>query len=156
MISQIDLIAGIGKLLTPHGVETVLPRQFDAIVTAANGILAELAKPYTPATPGCGLKAWLESDDTGMSSLWMANVMRGVHRQAEVAWPHDPDDLRRCVTFLDAVQGTREQFPGMTVSGPQWAALVAAWDELESLLREEEASGKCPKLTKRMKEILGE
>jgi hypothetical protein len=75
-ISQIDLARGIAKILAKQfGVTDVLPRQFNAIIEAANRIIAEFQRDYTPAAPGCGLKAWLASDDTGMSSKWMARQM---------------------------------------------------------------------------------
>ena len=39
---------------------------------------------------------------------------------------------------------------------PEWAPLVAVWDELTALYEEELPSGRCPKLYDRMQQLRGE
>jgi hypothetical protein len=91
------------QLIQVLGVKDVLPRQFNAIIEAANRIITELERDYTPVAPGCGLAAWLASDDTGMSSKWMARQMFDAAPDDGYAHPHDADDFARCMTFVAAV-----------------------------------------------------
>ncbi len=153
-ISQIDLIAAITKHLSKREkIKDCLPRQFNAVVDAANSIIAAFEKPYQPATPGMGLDAWWHCDDAGLSSRYMAQCLSMSHRGAEPSYPHDLADFARCVKMLDADPRLRERI-AQPWKVPQWVALTACWDELESLYREESPSGKCPKLAKRMDELL--
>ena len=68
--------------------------------------------------------------------------------------PHDPSDFNRCVGFLNAVPEARERLEMMSDKSPQWAGLVANWDRLEQLLREEFPTGRAPKLYREMEKIL--
>ena len=140
-------------------------RQQGAIIRAADEIMEELRRPDTQATGGCGLKVWLASDSTGLSSRYMARILatcaglgsvpeeddlhfRGIH------YPHDPSDFGRCVGLLDAVPELRPHLPELTEGhGGAWARLVAVWDELEALYREELPTGKAPRLYARMREM---
>ncbi len=155
-IDQPKLIAGIGNLLSKkHGVKGASPRQFNAIIRAANTLVEDFGRDDVPATPGMGLKAWLASDDTGASSLYMAWVLcDSPHRN--YAYPLDPDDFGRCVRFLEAVSaecGVRD-IAVMRTCGPEWQRLVDAWKELTALYREELPSGSAPKLHSIMQELL--
>lgn len=162
-VSQIDLISGIIKLLDRQGVKVMNARQTNAVIAAANTVVNALAIEHRPATPGMGLTAWLESDDTGMSSRYMACALATltglqqavyVSNDGTIPSPRDPDDFGRCVRLLDAVPELREHIPALKDGhGPAWAGLVAAWDELEALYREELPSGKAPRLYERMRGI---
>ena len=157
MISQIALVNAILRAISAHGDPGVLPRQINAIIRAADDILAELRQPERVAGPGAGLHAWLNSDRTGLSSLWMAKTLAGYWSwSAKYAYPHDPSDFNRCLGLLDACPELRERLPEMADTGPEWAALVAHWDELEALLREEAPTGQGPRLWARMQELLGD
>lgn len=153
-IGQIELIAAITTHLDKKcRVKNVLHRQFNAIIKAANDIIAEMEKPYRPATAGMGLTAWRVCDDTGQSSLCMAGVLSGCG-VGPVAWPIDPSDFGRCVGLLDAEPLFRERIGLMAKCGPEWNALATEWSELESLYLEELPSGKCTKLFARMNQLL--
>lgn len=158
MISQIQLINAMCQAISEQGNPTLLPRQINAVIQAANDILAELRNPERVAKPGAGLAAWLNSDRTGLSSLWMAKTLAGYRSgpPAKYAYPHDPDDFGRCLGLLDACPELRERLPEMAATGPEWAALVAHWDELEALLNQEAPTGQCPRLWERMRELTGE
>lgn len=158
-VSQIDLVnAIIRHLAEEQGVSAFLQRDFQAVISAADLIVNELRKPEQVTSPGIGLEAWLRSDHTGLSSLWMARVLTDCPKPRELqladfAWPHDPADFKRCLTLLAACPELRERLPIMAEGGPQWATLVEHWDELEALFREEQPSGCAPKLMARMQEL---
>jgi len=158
MISQIQLVNVICQAISDHGNPSLLGRQLNAIIRAADDILAELRTPERVVMPGAGLYDWVTSDRTGSSSLWMAKTLAG-HRSgppAKYAYPHDPSDFNRCLGLLDACPELRERLPEMAATGPEWAALVAHWDELEALFREEAPTGQGPRLWARMQELLGD
>jgi len=46
-------------------------------------------------------------------------------------YPHDPDDLNRCLLLMEAIPEVREALPKMRELGPVWSALVDRWDEIE-------------------------
>jgi len=158
MISQIALVNAICQAISEQGDPELLPRQFNAVIRAANAILAELRAPERVAGPGAGLHAWLYSDRVGSSSLWMAKTLAGYWGEpwAQYAYPHDPDDFNRCLGLLDACPELIERLPEMAATGREWAALVAHWDELEALFHAEAPTGQCPRLWARMQELLGD
>lgn len=156
-VCQIDLVGAIQQHLQhEEGITHILHRDMKAIIDAANLIVAEFEKPERPAVPGMGLAAWLVSDHTGLSSRRMASRLSATRYmpEAEPAYPRDPADFGRCLGLLEACPELRDRLPRMADDGPEWAALVEHWDELEALWREESPSGTAPKLFERMKELL--
>lgn len=167
-ISQMSLCAEIYRAIDRLGVKLVNSRQSNAVIEAANHIVDALAQEHRPATPGMGVTAWLRSDDTGLSSRYMLREIarekipglpvpdeRGFGHQ--IYYPHDPSDLWRCVRLLEAEPKLREHIGVLSVGhGSQWAALVANWNELEAMYREEFSSGQFPKLYARMQELCKE
>lgn len=112
----------------------VEPRLFNAVIAAANGLVGEFAKPIVKATPGMGLEAWLDSDDTGSSSLYMAWCLSAGQfgywqgrKQPEPAYPHDPDDLGRCIRLIEAVPEFGGKIPEMSHRGAHWLAVTTNW-----------------------------
>jgi hypothetical protein len=75
---------------------------------------------------------WLLSDDTGESSKCIVSQLVGGGQRT--SHPYDPDDLGRCVRLLRLVPSLRGRLPAMACVSRQWAALVGAWDELETTL----------------------
>lgn len=103
--------------------------------------------------------AWLAGGDTGLSSRSIVAVMERnpvVHATNgnRVEYPRDPDDLGRCIWLLDLEPSYRTRLREMSAYGWQWAVLVEHWNELETLYREEEPSGRAPKCGARMMELL--
>jgi hypothetical protein len=86
---------------------------------------------------------WIATSKTGASSMTMAFFLAWGIDYRYSTHPRDPDDLRRCVEFLDAVPDCRLNLNLISVLSPNWAALVARWDELEALLRRETSEGTC-------------
>jgi hypothetical protein len=126
----------------------------NAIIQAANSILAEFEREAVRATPDMGLKKWLASDDTGLSSRFMAAVLSNPPFICDFNYPHDPDDFGRCYRLLQAVPELRENFARLHRRPAPWPQLAAAWPELEKLYVEELPTGQAPKLYARMREII--
>jgi hypothetical protein len=76
---------------------------------------------------------------------------RGVY-----AHPHDPADFGRCLGLLIAVPEFRPRLAEMSNCSSQWSAIVAAWNELETLYNEEFPTGRAPRCYAKMKELLQE
>lgn len=162
--SQIELISALTKCLYRQGYPDANERQLNAVIEAANVVVAAFGDPHRPATTGSGLVAWMLSDETGSSSRAMARKLgplighggpfRGGFAERRTDHPYDPSDLGRCIGLLDAVPELRPHLPAMADVSPQWARLVAAWDELEALYWIESPAGRAPKCYARMKKVL--
>lgn len=76
---------------------------------------------------------WAASGNTGASSKAILGVMVGKPPKSRFCYPHDGDDLGRCIGLLKAVPEYRARLSEMKAVGPEWAALVDAWDELEAM-----------------------
>lgn len=109
------------------------PRYMNAAIKAANEICAELAKPIVKATPGMGLMAWLASDDTGASSLYMARCLGMEGCTPDYAYPLDPDDLGRCIRLIEAVPKLAGKIQLMSDKGAEWLVVANNWDEWSEL-----------------------
>ena len=153
-LSQMDLVAAILAEIAKQFPEfKPLPRQLNSVIDAADNIVLEFSRGEIASTPGEGIRAWRRTDQVGASSDFMAAKL-GNAGIREYAHPHDPSDFGRCLTLLEAAPELREKLPEMAGESAEWAALVSCWDELESLWEEESSSGKCPKMFKRMCELL--
>lgn len=97
---------------------------------------------------------WMASGETGLSSLTMALWLGCGQKYRDSSHPYDPDDLRRCVQFLDAAPACRPFLGRMAELGPEWAALIGRWDDLERLLLKELPAGRAPKTFVLMRELL--
>lgn len=96
---------------------------------------------------------WLRTGERGLSSEAMCKRIFGLPRDGGVKHPVDPDDLRRCILFLDAV-GTHDRVSLMRDVSLEWASLVAIWDELTATLREEGSTRRCPQTYRLMHDAL--
>lgn len=106
---------------------------------------------------------WIAGDDTGLSSKAIWRHMMGQRPDmswGQVDYPLDPDDFGRCYRLLLRVPEWRQRIGEMARYNAEWAALAAAWDELETMwaaevgTRLDRAWGKsAPKLYHRIKEI---
>jgi hypothetical protein len=76
---------------------------------------------------------WLANAETGISSetlaFWAGFDVKKEHRRH----PLDPSDFNRCLTLLRAVPALREDLHKMSVLSPQWARVVANWDQIEKV-----------------------
>lgn len=102
---------------------------------------------------------WFGSGQVGLSSQFMAVYLTtGSNEGIRVAYPHDPDDLNRCLLLLEAVPELREHMHKLSKVCDQWSQLVENWDALESCFLNEVGlnwcKGKRARITyKAMKEM---
>lgn len=118
---------------------------------------AEMESAAAPIGGEHPARAFTRSPHYGISAATLIEAVFGIpspHKHTfghEV--PHDPADLNRCLKAMEAIPGLREGLPKVVGLCPEWAPLVARWDEVEALFREEAPSGKCPKTYALMKEL---
>ena len=145
-ISQMSLCGRILKLLASKHFEVgpISLRQMNAVIHAADLIVDALGKEDTHSTPGCGLQAWLKTDDVGMSSKFLACILAG-GPDSPNRTPQDPNDFIRCEVFFDAVPAARDKLKLMKFYGPRWDALIENWDKIKALIDEEIGTGRCEK-----------
>ncbi len=130
-MNQIELISGFCGVISKQKA-AVKPSTLQIVVDFANKIIADEERPFVHAVPGMGLGAWLLSDDTGSSSIYMAHVLAG-GPPADHAYPLDCDDFGRCYRFLRAVPDIAGHLYRLEERSPQWKALAEKWPALETL-----------------------
>lgn len=153
MITQIQLIATIAEAIEAHGTPGLNARELNTVIRAATEIIRELQRPEISVMPGMGINAWLRSDHTGSSSLWMARVLAKVGA-ARYAYPHDPHDFRRCVGLLLACPELRGRLDSMADTGPEWAAILPHWAEWERWVTTMTSGPEREELFDRMRAVL--
>jgi hypothetical protein len=84
---------------------------------------------------------WAAGHDTGTSSKAILAVMTGNKPRDWYCYPHDGDDLGRCVRLLDMIPEWRPRIGEMAAVGNEWAALAERWADLEKLHRAEDWKG---------------
>lgn len=143
--NQIPLISAITKELDRQHPGLPADDRFNAIIRAATLICEEFAREPVKATKGMGLVAWLESDDVGLSSRFMASVLSNgkisTPFNAPNHYPRDPDDLGRCIRLIEAVPdfeglvyllyGHGHEWDAVAKNWERWKLLYAAGDESE-------------------------
>lgn len=99
---------------------------------------------------------WFANGEVGASSKVLAATVVGIPVERP-SYPLDPDDLRRCVKFLEAVPQARRHLSKLRDIHPVWSDLIDNWRELERTLKEEmaEGTGRAPRTYERMKQIVG-
>lgn len=86
---------------------------------------------------------WLATGSTGLSSKAMAFYLAFGQKTERGSYPHDPDDLDRCLRLLEAVPELRQYLPRMSEVSPHWAALLENWEAIEASHLEEVGLGWC-------------
>lgn len=145
-IDQITLVSDIMKALSKQNRKIPAePRLMNCVIAAANSIVAEFAKPIVKATPGMGLNRWLDSDDTGSSSLFMAWILTAGdvrywwgRKSPEFAYPRDPDDLGRCIRLISAAPELAGKIHLMHDTGPHWSAVADNWQKWSEMYEAED------------------
>lgn len=134
-LNQIALVTAITEELSRQIPGLPADGRMNVVIRAANDICAEYSRELVTASAGMGLEAWLNSDDTGSSSLYMAwclsqgqfGYWQG-HKQPAAAYPHDPDDLGRCIRLIEAVPEFGGKIPEMSHRGHEWLEVTTNWD----------------------------
>jgi hypothetical protein len=101
---------------------------------------------------------WFGSGRVGQSSKAMALAVAGANGNKDHPW--DPDDLNRCLLFLEAVPQARQHMDKVAALSPTWARLVERWDEIEQTFIGEAGRDWCkarsaPVTYKLMKSVIG-
>ena len=78
---------------------------------------------------------WLAGGDSGASSKAICHHMLGM--KSDGSFPWDPSDLGRCLRLLELFPEWKPRIREMARYSPQWAALVARWDELAEMMADE-------------------
>ncbi|TFC59456.1 MULTISPECIES: hypothetical protein [unclassified Cryobacterium] len=121
----------------------------------------------TTVLPLENFTGWLANGERGVSSEAMVSHLTGANvgrRYGGGDHPYDPSDFRRCEMLLRRVELARLVLPQMATRSPEWAALVAHWEELVTLAESEvpgifdtdRARGAAPLTYKRMKDLFAE
>ncbi len=101
---------------------------------------------------------WFANGRVGASSRVMASVISGA-KDTDGSHPYDPDDLNRCLLFLDRVPEAREHLHKLCSVSKQWNSLIKRWNEIEKSFLDEVGLNWCnsdsaPKTYDLMKEVL--
>lgn len=97
---------------------------------------------------------WAVSDDTGLSSEYLASCAIGDPNES-VHYPLDPSDFGRCYRLMQILSDD-EQFAALDRAAKEstkWATIGVHWAELVQLYLEEKDLDRAPKLYARMKEL---
>ena len=80
---------------------------------------------------------WLLDGQPGLSSKAMVRSMLAGQAVDAHNHPRDAFDFRRCVLLLEQVPEARPALELLAGESRHWAALLTAWDEIETTLRNE-------------------
>lgn len=86
-----------------------------------------------PAIDRANVIDWIATGEQGASSKCMAMWLAFGKRTDYPAYPHDPDDLDRCLKLLSVAPGLRKRLHLMAELSPTWAALVENWADIEAM-----------------------
>jgi len=100
---------------------------------------------------------WFINGRVGLSSKAMATCVMDIEGGRD--HPYDPDDLNRCLLFLDAVPEARQHLDKIAKLSTQWGMLIERWDEIEKCFIDEVGFNWCkaksaPKTYRLMSSIL--
>ena len=126
--NQIAIISAIAKELDRQSPGLPADGRMNVIIKAANDICAEYSREIVMTSSGMGLTAWLGSDDTGLSSKFMASVLSGGQFTAPNNYPRDPDDFGRCMRLIEAVPEFKGFIHLMCEHGHEWSAVADNWE----------------------------
>ena len=102
---------------------------------------------------------WIAAGRVGASSKAMAMAACGLPN--DDSYPHDPDDLNRCLLLLEAVPDVRDHFDKIAALGVVWGRLVKRWADIEASFLDEvglnwSKAQEAPKTYALMREVIGE
>lgn len=133
-LNQIGLFSAIAKEISRQCPGIPADARSNIVIKAADMIVAEYAREPVMAKPSMGLTAWLQSDEVGMSSEYMAWVLSKGDpavwgpRRTKLSYPHDADDFGRCRRLILAVPNLTFSIYRMAEHGKNWGAVVDNWE----------------------------
>lgn len=139
-LSQPNLVAGIVRLIGKLGQADMNVRQMNAIIEAANVIVEAFDRPHVSAKPGIGINAWFASDDTGLSSRYLAcrlfdRFNPDIIKHGKYT-PADAADFNRCLVMLAATNKTAADVQAVIrlyQDNNAWHLIATNWEKLEQL-----------------------
>lgn len=99
---------------------------------------------------------WLMSDDTGLSSKYLAGILLAADSEVvdRINYPHDPSDFGRCLRLVRLLD-CRDEIEVMSYVSFEWDAVVRNWDRWAELYDQaERTDGKSTELYWEMVEAL--
>ncbi|HCF3913442.1 TPA: hypothetical protein NID53_001048 [Pseudomonas aeruginosa] len=138
----------------------------DACVKALD--IAGCPLGYDTSMPGTGstieerAARWLRDGQVGASSRAIHDHMLGLPMERHhAAYPHDPDDLNRCLLLLNLIPEWAPRIREMAQHSQEWAALVSSWGKLTNLFLQEagldwQRSSGAPETYAAMRFLLGD
>jgi len=72
---------------------------------------------------------WFATGRVGASSKAMA--LAAIDMPNDGSYPHDPDDLNRCLLLLESVPEIRQRMDKIAAINETWDKLVNKWEEIE-------------------------
>lgn len=115
------------------------PAIYNSAIKAANLVAEECARGRTGTFEGMTVAQWVGCDDVGASSRYMAYTLDdGKTRMpiADYAYPHDYDDLGRCIRMVRACGFT--DISPMCATSTKWMRICNNWEDLVCLYDNEE------------------
>jgi hypothetical protein len=131
-VSQITLVTGIMNFISvTYPNLDVNTRHYNSIITAATTLADSLNTPHQDSTSNIGLEAWLQTDEVGMSSLFLAHrLSESPLAICEYAHPYDIDDFMRCRRMLEAIPELKQKLGGVSNESKIWSGLVKDWEAI--------------------------
>ena len=84
---------------------------------------------------------WLHNGERGLSSEYVAHHMSG--QEADLAYPHDYDDLRRVILLIDRIPEWAPRMQELSaVEG--WEKIATRWDEIVKAVLDADPEAKKP------------
>jgi hypothetical protein len=140
-IDQTRLVTAITNELTrQHPDMPFCPDIFNAAIKAANIVVDECAREPVKPTKGMTIAQWFNTDDTGLSSKYMAYVIDGGKTRLPIQgyeYPRDASDFGRCLRMVEACELEKKVFL-MLPAGKEWRHIATEWESLVGLYKAED------------------
>ncbi|EKO3439509.1 hypothetical protein NTE19_003401 [Vibrio fluvialis] len=135
-IEQTALVFAINAELTrQHPGMLASSSIFNAVIRAANDVVAECAREPVKAVKGMSIPQWFGCDDTGLSSKFMAYILGDCQISLpfqDYSFPYDCDDFGRCVRMVEAT-GSEKLVYLMLPTGKEWRYIATHWETMVEL-----------------------
>lgn len=95
---------------------------------------------------------WFKSGALGVSSMTMAYIAVGT-TMGRFDAPYDPSDFGRCYELLKIVPEIKDDFSKIGELVPQFAGILAHWDELCAIYERDKLSGLSEELYQRIQQL---
>lgn len=116
------------------------PDVLNTSIRAVNLIVSECAREPVKPVKGMTIAQWFNTDDTGLSSQYMAYVIDGGKTRLPVQgyeYPRDAGDFGRCLRMVEAC-GLEKKVFLMLTTGHEWRHIATEWESLVGLYKAED------------------